>query len=241
MNEEIFKYLEGKMNEQDALSLEQKMQHDEDFKEQVALCKNVDSFMEKEGDFEALRNRVIETNARFEKNNTTNKTKVLFLRWGSAAASVVIATGFTWYMVADSKTPQSIYNKNYSAWNQKNITRGDLKNSDLINWEELYSNHNYPLVIENYNLLDGNIQSSPQISLMLGCALMEQQQYREAINVFNAVDTKEYFLFNADLNWYKGLCYLKTNSIIDAEPLFEALLTDKKYGNKAQTILEKLY
>lgn len=240
MTADIFKYLEGELNDEQSKAFEKEMDNNKELREDVELCKDVDVFLEKKAEFEKLRQQVIQMHDNHEKEFGGKSIRLKYLKYSAVAASVVLIIGTIWFLTLFNNSTDSLYKQNFTAWQPKNITRGLNANETLLKWYELYSISDYYAVAETYKMLRESDMSNPQIALMYSCALMQQNNFEKAVEVLNSIDVTNSALLKAEYNWYTGLCYLKLDDSDNAQTFLKKLAGNKKYGEAASALLSEI-
>lgn len=240
MSSKLFNYLEGTQNEKEKEAFEKKISENENLKETVELYNEIDDFAEQYDELAEIKQRVKKLHNNYEKQQQTRSRASIWIRQGSIAASILIVVGVVGYFTVFNQTPNSVYQRNYVAWQPKNVTRGQSIQNNFTKWVAVYSNGQYEQVISAFPFLPKDYKLQPQVVLMHSSALMQQEKFSEALSQLMAFDLSNYSFFVDDFNWYKGLCYIRLGEIDRAKSTFEILLESKKYKDQAQDVITKL-
>jgi len=240
MTNEILEYLNNAMSDKQRADFEKRLANDQELRRKVKLHREVDIYLEKDAQIDDLKNRVkgihMDLKARKARQKKRNLTYVM-----AAAASVMIIVGSMFAYRYISYSPAYIYTQNYEAWDPGAITRGEDTDKNLRTLVGYYHKAQYQKVIDDFDLLTGNVDFDASIGLLKACSHMEIEEYQKALNVLDSIDASNSTMLGANVSWYSGLCYLRLKEFERAKSSFETLpAISKKYGPKAQKILKKI-
>ncbi len=237
MIDDIFKYVEGSMSEEEKQAFEMELESNEELRKEYKLNQSLDNFLIKQVELEEIKSHV--ALAFDEVSSEKNiRTRTLYVKWSSIAASLIITIMITASVVRQSAF--FIYKQNFELYAPAKITRGSENNEKLIYLTGLYVKQQFQEVVSTYNKLPHAVAMDPTVSIMYGCALMELESFDKAILTFDRIDASKSSLMKADLQWYKGLCYIKLKEFEEAKNTFSPLLDNKKYSERARKIVAKL-
>jgi len=115
------------------------------------------------------------------------------------------------------------------------LLRGDPSSNDIRNKAILsYNAGEMPTAIGHYEKLESQ---SNEDSFFKAMAYMYNKQYVQALEVFNAIDLED-FKYKEEINWFKSLCFIKTNQNDQAVMSLNKLNSWKK--SEAQALIKKL-
>lgn len=237
MVDDTLKYSEGFMNEEEKEAFEQKMENSEELREEYELNQSLDKFLVKQVELEEIKSHVALAFDEVAKEGTTT-VRTLYIKWASIAASLLITVMVSSTIVRNSAS--FIYKQNFELYAPTKITRGSENNEKLIYLTGLYVKQQFQEVVSTYNELPHAIAMDPTVSIMYGCALMELESFDKALLTFERIDASKSSLMRADVQWYKGLCYVRLKEYAEAKTYFSVLLDNKKYADRARKIVAKL-
>ena len=240
MTTRILKYLNQEMSSEEKLQFEKELAANKELKRKLELHKDLDFFLQNETEFEELRQQVKEIHTNFSGNKKRNRSILSRTSIMGIAASLLIFIGITSFLMI-RKTPSYLFSQNFEVWQPKNITRGADFDPSMLKWMGLYATQEYQQVVNSYNELPAGYLSEPTVMIIYSCSLMELNRLHDALNVLNRIDVSNSTLLAADIEWYKGLCYLKLKEFDNAKHSFEKLAESSKlYGKKAKIIAQRI-
>lgn len=106
---------------------------------------------------------------------------------------------------------------------------------------ELYRSGNYTEAIEQFQYLINEGQSLIQSNFLNGMAMMQVEEYREAISSFDVVVAHNDNMFLEDASYYLGLCYMNIEESERARTIMEGIISSKsRYKKEAKKILKSI-
>ena len=159
------------------------------------------------------------------------------------AAAVLVLSLLTVKSLTSFYTGDKLFDKYYSPL-EANSYR--LRGSSQEGIEKLqegidyYVSKNYTKAEMAFEQLESLSENRSEILLYSGLNKMQQGNYTGAIVLFEDLLSKQE-LFVPEVQWYLGLCYVKTGDKLKAVSMMEALSnTEGLYKNKAMIILKGL-
>ncbi len=150
----------------------------------------------------------------------------------------IVLTGFSHSFNSDS-----VFDRYYQPLAASNhIQRGNERTTldNITKGINLYLASDYSSSIRQFNELIAEGQNIAEIQMFLGLSYMGEQNYQQAIDLFEDFD-KEFYLFIPEVTWYLSLCYIKTGKIEEAQLLLTTLLAyDGLYHNDSNELLRQL-
>jgi len=161
----------------------------------------------------------------------------------SVAAAVLFLSLLTIKSLTTTYSGGNIYDKYYEPLEANTYRlRGSSQNGQekLQEGIDLYISKDYAKAETAFGQIENIKENQSEILLYSGLSKMQQGNYSGAISLFEDLLTKQ-DLFVPEIQWYLGLCYLKTGDNLKALPLMESLAqTEGLYKTKAHLILKDL-
>lgn len=161
----------------------------------------------------------------------------------SVAAAVLFLSLLTVKSLTSTYTSGNIYDKYYEPLEANAYRlRGNAQDGQekLQEGIDLYVSKDYAKAEMAFGQIENIKENQSEILLYSGLNKMQQGNYSGAIGLFEELLSKQ-DLFIPEVQWYLGLCYLKTGDKLKALPLMESLShTEGLYKNKAYLILKDL-
>lgn len=161
----------------------------------------------------------------------------------SVAAAVLVLSLLTVKSLTSTYTGDNLFDKYYSPLEANsyrmrgNSQEGIEKLQDGIDY---YVSKDYAKAEMAFEQLAGPSENRSEILLYSGLNKMQQGNYTGAIALFEDLLSQQ-DLFVPEVQWYLGLCYVKTGDKLKALPMMESLAnTEGLYKNKARIILKDL-
>ncbi|MEJ7610242.1 MAG: hypothetical protein WKF88_03580 [Ferruginibacter sp.] len=226
--EEIMRYLDNRMTENERLDFEAEMKHDIQLSAEVGdlvMARDAVKLFGINNDVSRIRKEA--------PGNIKQETPVIkmppyrkLLRYSIAAAASVLLLFFAARFFDDPlSTADQFYNEGYSRYEIPAL-RGT--GTTLSAAEQAYLTGNYTEVI---NLYHGETGHTPGEMLIAGIACLETGKASEAIEIFSALRDKGIAentnSFRDEAEYYLALAYLKNNNYTSAIPLMEKISADK--------------
>jgi hypothetical protein len=240
-SQKILNYLHGELNQQEANEIEKELKENPQLMKELMLQQEIDRFLLKESKVKAFREKL---ELIHEKEVVSKKSKVLNLqnKWYWAAASVTLISGTAIYSLSEyNRSTDRLYNKYYEIWQPALIARsadGEQKIQTIL---AQFESGNFAGTLNSIEQLPVNEQNSPNLWLIKGCALMEVDEFGQAVDVFKNFDSGTYTLYTESGQWYKALCYLKMDQMNEAKKQLRDISNkNNSYSKDALDILKKL-
>ena len=228
-----------------------RLKTDKQLSKEVNLHKEIDLFLE----CDALKNTLEDIHRDYvseekigihflKKDTTPTPVKTGKLKKWLAAASItfllISGGGITYHF----QTRDSLENRLYAAYYEPFDKTGKfVLNSSALNLaQQKYMNGEYMNAFLLFQELPMSLTIENERHFYIGLSLMELEQYKKAIISFEQVQKGlEDLEYLTPIQWYKGLCYLKTGDKEKAIDIFNTIIKNNDYNNKkAKKILRRL-
>ena len=230
--ETLDRYLTGELSKKDRALVEQRIQNDPQFAEELQALKLSQDAVRTQ----AWRERVAswhqkyapqerDTEQRIAKHSTT-----LLPIWryaGRVAAGLLI--GVLGYLLIQytTLTSETVYKENFVAY-QLPVTRSQELDNSLI--DSLYRAGDYIAVVDRFQAM-----STPKVqdSFLASMSLLQLEQYEEAAQVLSGVlstnQGNEVQFFQSEAEFYLALAWLGAENYREAERLFQRIKQDPQH------------
>jgi len=231
----IDRYLSGAMTAAERQGFERELADDADLREQLALQRSMQQFLEHRNDRQELQQKLKDTGADYFSEKRARSR--LWVRWaaGSAAAAAVVLL-IVWQVFFQP----SLYDT-YADFPALALTE---KSTDApVDWsqtEVAFNGGEYATAAEQ---LEQYLQTYPddqQAQLYLGIARMELGQAEEADAVFQQLAEEASPDIRAYAKWYHALNYLKAGDEASCRAVLEEIPEASPFYEEAQELLGKL-
>ncbi|MEI6141653.1 MAG: tetratricopeptide repeat protein [Mariniphaga sp.] len=161
----------------------------------------------------------------------------------SVAAAVLLLSLLTVKSLTNTYIGDNIFDKYYSTLEANSYRMRGNSQEGIERLQEgidYYVSKDYAKAEIVFEQLAGSSENRSEILLYSGLNKMQQGNYNGAIALFEDLLSKQE-LFVPEVQWYLGLCYVKTGDKLKALPMMESLAnTEGLYKNKARVILKDL-
>jgi hypothetical protein len=235
-------FLEGKLRGEEALLFEQRIQADNDFREQVESLRNLFSGIR----FSAMKTSLKKLEASLPEIETKREAKIIsFKNYKvviAVAASIVVILAGTWLFPGNNMNNESLFNEYYSAYPNitNTITRGGSTVDDIKQEAFLaYDKEDYNKASELFNRILEK-ERTPFILLYAGNSSLSAGKNTKAIGIFRELlSTPSDFEIQG--KWFLSLALIRENKIAEAKILLLQLKENgSSYSNKAGFLLNKI-
>lgn len=239
MNKEslLTRYFEGTLTEEEKVLLSEKLQTDPDFKAEFEFQKNVKAAIK----LEERKNLKAKLNA-LENNRKPQKTKGSPVRWISIAASFLVFVSVGYWLFMSQNSNDSLYKNYYETFPnvEAPVVRGSVSDDIKSKAFYAYDSKQYEEALRLFSEIYEKDKDDYAL-FYKGLALMELEQFPEAVKVFEGYQTKPNSAFNSYVKWYLALSYLKTNETEKSKSLVNELIkSENPFQSQAKELLRDL-
>lgn len=254
----IEQFLKGKLNIKEEEFFLKKMESDDNFRKKVSFEQELfDRLGNSDLNF-VKKNTLDELNFNENKQNSTRniqkqiskasksyhkkqKNKINLTKILSVAASITLLFSIFFFNNSKKNTTKELYNFYYSTEDIPSLV-DRTSNTKIANAEISFLNKDYKKASQIFNesLQSSDTQTHSSIYLYLSICQIKE-------NLFDDAETTLNQLINSDLidsekgYWYKGMLYLKTNSIKKLKNVLKLIIAEKHFNyKKAEELLNKL-
>jgi hypothetical protein len=240
--EQLIRYIDGELSEQEKIELEKKLLHDDALKERLENLVAARNAIKAEG----LKQRVRAIHKEYHQQNNeekqTEKGKVLKPAFGSslrivlrvAAILIFIFAGYGVYEYITTSS-DSVYADNFIEYDLPNV-RGEMKQDNI---DSLYRLNNYSSVIE---IFKSKQEKKPKDYFLAALAYLGTGDAKHAVETFqelqqlNSNSSEKYFSEESD--YYLALAYIKNGNVKEAQKQLQLITSNKQhqYYQKAKEI-----
>ncbi|MEO6177912.1 MAG: tetratricopeptide repeat protein [Flavobacterium circumlabens] len=240
MNEERYilfdQYLEGELTIDEKANFEKQVADDPQFAAEFAAFRTAQQQLENKFGIAAEREAFKENLMKIsDKHFHKDKSKVIALKpWNYAvAASVVILIGLFFFNY--SKNP--VY-EDFSQHEQAYFTERGNANTTLKQAETAFNAHNYKVAIPLFEKILKE-SKTPEIQLFYGISLLEEDQYKKAEAVFEALRAGT-SVYQDKATWNLALCKLKQKDYAGCKKILLTIPQDYEDNVEVQLLLKDL-
>jgi len=243
INENIERYLEGKLTESELVEFENRMNHDPEFLEWVEnyriAVKSVEFYGKRK-----LKKRLhkIHVEEVLEKPMSGKRQWMLI---AAAFFGIMIVTApFLYNHFYRNPDYDTLFKDNFGLYPDVLSKRGQSEQADIMLEEAMsyYKNKDFENALALFGELDKkHAKYSDVIKFYKGISLLGAGKDSEATEVFKKVTSEPGQPFYEQARWYLALTYLKTGNKKEATKLLQEIAGMKSYNfAKAGKLLEKI-
>ncbi|MBC8046704.1 MAG: tetratricopeptide repeat protein [Fimbriimonadaceae bacterium] len=161
----------------------------------------------------------------------------------AAAILIFLLVGF-FITQKNTISHQKLFANYYQPYSGNPITRDDTIGL-LTKATELYFNKEYgnaAALFTQYLKEDTSAIANVQVKLLLGICMIETEQYREALQIFQKIIEQKEIYFFYQANWYSALSELKMGNTEMCKKYLKIITENKNadHFNDAEDLLRKL-
>ena len=219
-NHIIHKFINHSLTREDKIIFDQLYKENEDFRSEVEMITDIQVVIES-NDYNNLK--VIMEEAESEISIRDKQGFKRFLKKGWIIIIVLLIVLFAGYHLLKPKpSPSQLYASYYKAPANTfyPITRGNADISTISKAFLAYEQKDY----RNAQQLLSTISPNDEINFYLAISTGELEEYEEAINLLNRINSKDPLL-QEDVWWYKGLFHLAQSDKTAAMSSFQNIET----------------
>ena len=240
MQEELYigfeKYLLNEMTAEEQSEFENKLQTDDNFREQFQIYKETTEFLELKfskdaGDFKQNL-KAIGSN-HFGKP-VTKKSKVISLqsKWYAVAAMLVVFMG-VWYFNQSGNPTFSDYNN----YNEAHFIERSDNNQNLVDAQTFFNAKDYKKASQSFAKIED--LTNPELQLYYAISLIESDDYAKASVLLTNISQGN-SVYKEEAIWYSALSSLKQKDYKTCKKQLEQISQDSEKYNQAQKLLKEL-
>ena len=236
----IEKYHNGKLSEQEQLSLKARMESDPAFAGMVTDYIDIIEGVKRAGK-EKFKATVTQWEAEIlnEQQHISDKPGVFRSYWQLAAVFLLLALASIYIFVPGKKSPQELY-ADYFVPYEDVISVRDEANPVLTESIHLYNEKKFDLASERFSKYITEHPDDLDAKFYFGVSLLESARLEESISTFGVV-IEGNGLLKEQAEWYRALAYLKLGDVETCKRLLNDINHDgHDYQEKAADLLGKL-
>lgn len=224
----IENYCEGKLNEEEKVLFEGRLQVDTNLKEELELYKNIVAGIKESGKAR-LKGKLIEADKELDAETKVielKNVKTSYLKIFAIAASVMIVVGLSlFYLYFNTKSCSELASKYYEPEKGLPVVMG-TNNSKLDEVMNDYKTGNYSGAKSKLEKIGGSI-TNDTINYFYGVVNYELQNYNDAKSDFLQITSSGYYFEKAQYRLV--LTFLKTNDKKSAIQFINEILQNKEH------------
>jgi len=238
----IERYNSFEMTESERQWFIKEMEGNDEIRREVELRKQTDDILKKQVVM-SLRSKLSE----LEKNRLERKKSIVFrrnavLKYAAAFAGATVITSLILFS-GKTLTSEEIVDQYYETYEAPSAQRSSSSdaNTDYIMGLKYYNAHDYGNAASQFAKVLEKNPNDMRTHLLSGVSNMEEKMYNEAEKSFTTVIDNNNNLFIESARWYLALCYVKTEDIDKAIPLFQSIRKEGGlYSKDAKKVLRKI-
>lgn len=235
-------YLNKELSASEIISFEEKLNSDDDFKQEFEIYKALETslaskFKNEEAE-KKLRNTISKLGSKYIKseNSVKKKGKIISLfnyKKLMVAASVALLIGFFLF-----NNGEPVYS-DFSNHNPLElVVRGD--NNDAIEKaQESFNSEDYEIALQQLTVLSETNTNDTEIKLYKGICFLELNIYVEADIIFDEISSGNSAFVNT-ATWYKALSMLKQEQFEACKYVLKTIPKSAEEYKQAKKLLRKL-
>ncbi len=240
MQEELYigfeKYLLNEMTAEEKSEFENKLQTDDNFREQFQIYKETTQFLELKFSKDAVdfkQNLKVIGSNHFGKP-ITKKSKVISLqsKWFAVAAMLIVFMG-VWYFNQSGNPTFSDYNN----YNEAHFIERSDTNQNLVDAQTFFNAKEYKKASQSFAKIED--LTNPELQLYYAISLIESDDYEKASVLLTNISQGN-SVYKEEAIWYMALSSLKQKDYKTCKKQLELISQDSEKYNQAQKLLKEL-
>lgn len=240
MQEELYigfeKYLLNEMTAEEKSEFENKLQTDDNFREQFQIYKETTQFLELKFSKDAVdfkQNLKVIGSNHFGKP-ITKKSKVISLqsKWFAVAAMLIVFMG-VWYFNQSGNPTFSDYNN----YNEAHFIERSDTNQNLVDAQTFFNAKEYKKASQSFAKIED--LTNPELQLYYAISLIESDDYEKASVLLTNISQGN-SVYKEEAIWYMALSSLKQRDYKTCKKQLELISQDSEKYNQAQKLLKEL-
>lgn len=240
MQEELYigfeKYLLNEMTAEEQSEFENKLQTDDNFREQFQIYKETTQFLELKFSKDAVdfkQNLKVIGSNHFGKP-ITKKSKVISLqsKWFAVAAMLIVFMG-VWYFNQSGNPTFSDYNN----YNEAHFIERSDTNQNLVDAQTFFNAKEYKKASQSFAKIED--LTNPELQLYYAISLIESDDYEKASVLLTNISQGN-SVYKEEAIWYMALSSLKQKDYKTCKKQLELISQDSEKYNQAQKLLKEL-
>lgn len=240
MQEELYigfeKFLLNEMTAEEQSEFENKLQTDDNFREQFQIYKETTQFLELKFSKDAVdfkQNLKVIGSNHFGKP-ITKKSKVISLqsKWFAVAAMLVVFMG-VWYFNQSGNPTFSDYNN----YNEAHFIERSDNNQNLVDAQTFFNAKDYKKASQSFAKIED--LTNPELQLYYAISLIESDDYEKASVLLTNISQGN-SVYKEEAIWYMALSSLKQKDYKTCKKQLELISQDSEKYNQAQKLLKEL-
>lgn len=240
MQEELYigfeKYLLNEMTAEEQSEFENKLQTDENFREQFQIYKETTQFLELKFSKEAVdfKQNLKAIGSNHFGKPVTKKSKVISLqsKWFAVAAMLVVFMG-VWYFNQSGNPTFSDYNN----YNEAHFIERSDNNQNLVDAQTFFNAKDYKKASQSFAKIED--LTNPELQLYYAISLIETNDYTKASVLLTNISQGN-SVYKEEAIWYMALSSLKQKDYKTCKKQLELISQDSEKYNQAQKLLKEL-
>ena len=240
MQEELYigfeKYLLNEMTAEEKSEFENKLQTDDNFREQFQIYKETTQFLELKFSKDAVdfkQNLKVIGSNHFGKP-ITKKSKVISLqsKWFAVAAMLIVFMG-VWYFNQSGNPTFSDYNN----YNEAHFIERSDTNQNLVDAQTFFNAKEYKKASQSFAKIED--LTNPELQLYYAISLIESDDYEKASVLLTNISQGN-SVYKEEAIWYMAFSSLKQKDYKTCKKQLELISQDSEKYNQAQKLLKEL-
>ncbi len=241
--DQIDRYIDGMLDEDEKLSLENEMSLDPAFEEevrkQILMIRGIKRYGRA-----ALAEKIAGWEEEIQKEDGHRilpAKRIQVWYYAAAVVAFLIVISASLYFINWSGTNDSLYARYYSPYEFSGIqTRGT--ESSIKTYNDIMSNYesgNYEQALNLIHTLSPEA-NTPELLFLSGNAYQASGRIKEAMDIYLQLADKE-SVFKSGAQWYLSLCFLALDQKYEAAEVLKDLSgTASSYASRAESLLSKI-
>ena len=240
MQEELYigfeKYLLNEMTAEEQSEFENKLQTDDNFREQFQIYKETTQFLELKFSKKAVdfKQNLKAIGSNHFGKPVSKKSKVISLqsKWFAVAAMLVVFMG-VWYFNQSGNPTFSDYNN----YNEAHFIERSDNNQNLVDAQTFFNAKDYKKASQSFAKIED--LTNPELQLYYAISLIETNDYTKASVLLTNISQGN-SVYKEEAIWYMALSSLKQKDYKTCKKQLELISQDSEKYNQAQKLLKEL-
>lgn len=237
--EEIEKYLNHELADEERQAFEKRMQVDADFssfvKSYISIHESLQAGVDRASKEQVLKATLREVSEKhFDKKNVISIISMRNIYWAAAAAIFLAVCLIFIYNLQDPATYERFAQHQSLALAQRSESNSELQHAA----EDAFNNADYEQAAKYLAQLSKSSPDDNNLKLYWAIALIETSQYDKSDSLLTVISSS--FIYKHTATWYQALSYLKQGKLEAAKTLLKKIPESAEKYDKAQSLLNAL-
>ena len=231
----IDQFLRGELDEVAEQNLQERMQSDEEFAEEVRFQEEAKQFIQHREDRNQLKEQLFQLRQEAKKEAKVIPFRRKLIYYLSAAAAIALICIFIWPFLFSNA---SLYDQ-YAQHEPLALQKRNENASIVEEAENAFNKKDYATAYTKLKAITTDDATNIQARLAYGISALETDRLEEAKQIFQEIAQGQSAVKDS-ANWYLALTFLKEKNEKQAAEILQLIPENTFWGKKAQELLTRI-